>query len=447
MDIEDIEKQKSLRSRIWIILALAVPAMVENSLQMLVGFVDILFVSKISLNAVTAVGIANTVLAIYIAIFMALGVGTSSLIARAVGSRDLHKAKEIANRSTVISIVLGAILGLVSIFFSKQLLMIMGANQEVLKQATIYFQIVSIPSIFISLMFTLSSILRGSGDTKSPMKVGWWVNGIHILLDYILIFGISFIPGLGIIGAAIATVIARILGVTLMIRYIKLSNLSFKLNLNFRFKELIPIINLSTPAAIERLIMRIGQVVYVGLIVKIGSDTYAAHTIAGNIETFSYMPGYGLAIAATTIVGQYIGSNKVKESYQMGMLTTYIGIFFMSLLGLIMYIFAPIIAQLFTSESHAINMVTTALRIDAFAQPALAIGLILVGALQGAGDTKSPMYSTAIGMWIIRVLGVYILGVKLNWGIAGVWIAIALDLYIRAIYLHFRYKTYSKKLI
>lgn len=447
MEIEDIEGEKTLKQKIWIILALAVPAMIENSLQMLVGFVDTLFVSKISLNAVTAVGIANTVLAIYIAIFMAIGVGTSSLIARAIGSRNINKAKDIANKSTILSIIVGLILGIVSILFSKQLLMIMGANKEVLNQATLYFQIVSIPSIFISLMFSLSSILRGAGDTKSPMKIGWWVNAIHIILDYILIFGISFIPGLGIIGAAIATVIARLIGVVLTIFYLKKSKLSFSFNFKIKLKELMPIINLSTPAAIERLIMRVGQVVYVGLIVKISSDTYAAHTIAGNIETFAYMPGYGLAIAATTIVGQYIGNKKIKESYQMGMLTTYIGIFFMSLLGIAMFVFAPLIAKLFTTENHAINMVVTALRIDAFAQPALAIGLILVGALQGAGDTKSPMYSTAIGMWIIRVLGVYILGVKLNWGIAGVWIAIALDLYIRAIFLHYRYKTYTKKLI
>ncbi|COX31895.1 hypothetical protein T803_02846 [Staphylococcus aureus SCOA6006] len=447
MEIEDIEGEKTLKQKIWIILALAVPAMIENSLQMLVGFVDTLFVSKISLNAVTAVGIANTVLAIYIAIFMAIGVGTSSLIARAIGSRNINKAKDIANKSTILSIIVGLILGIVSILFSKQLLMIMGANKEVLNQATLYFQIVSIPSIFISLMFSLSSILRGAGDTKSPMKIGWWVNAIHIILDYILIFGISFIPGLGIIGAAIATVIARLIGVVLTIFYLKKSKLSFSFNFKIKLKELMPIINLSTPAAIERLIMRVGQVVYVGLIVKISSDTYAAHTIAGNIETFAYMPGYGLAIAATTIVGQYIGTKKIKESYQMGMLTTYIGIFFMSLLGIAMFVFAPLIAKLFTTENHAINMVVTALRIDAFAQPALAIGLILVGALQGAGDTKSPMYSTAIGMWIIRVLGVYILGVKLNWGIAGVWIAIALDLYIRAIFLHYRYKTYTKKLI
>jgi Na+-driven multidrug efflux pump len=123
------------------------------------------------------------------------------------------------------------------------------------------------------------------------------------------------------------------------------------------------------------------------------------------------MPGYGLAIAATTLVGQYIGAGRTKEAYQYGILTTGIAVIFMSIIGVIMYIFAPWLATWFTNDASAIQMVTVALRIDAFAQPALAIGLVITGALQAAGDTKSPMYSTAIGMWLIRIVGIYVLGI------------------------------------
>ncbi len=186
--------------------------------------------------------------------------------------------------------------------------------------------------------------------------------------------------------------------------------------------------------------MRLGQVLYFGLIVRIGTETYAAHTIAGNIETFSYMPGYGLAVAATTLVGQSIGAKLEKEAYKYGMLTTGIAVGFMSFVGIILFCFSPWFATWFTTDKNAIDMVTTALRIDAFAQPALAVGLVLAGALQGAGDTKSPMYSTAIGMWVIRVIGVYVLGIQLGLGIAGVWLSIAIDLYVRAIFLFFMFK-------
>ncbi|MDK8643852.1 MULTISPECIES: MATE family efflux transporter [Bacillaceae] len=439
-----VNDNQTKKQKVSVILALAVPAMIENILQTVVGFVDTLFVSKLGLNEVTAVGVANAVLAVYIAIFMALGVGTSSLIARNIGAGDLEKAKLIARQSSILSGIFGVLFGIVTYFFSEPLLRLMGAESNVLADGITYFRIVAIPSIFISLMFIFGSILRASGDTKTPMKVSWWINFIHIGLDYVLIFGLFKFNGLGVAGAAWATVIVRVIGTVVLFFYIKKSKVSFSLFKGSSKEGMFSILKISTPAAIERLIMRLGQVLYFGLIVKIGADTYAAHSIAGNIETFSYMPGYGLAIAATTLVGQYVGAKKIKEAYSYGIITTGIAIIFMSFIGVLLFFLSPWFASWFTTDEKAINMVVTALRIDAFAQPALAVGLVLAGALQGSGDTKSPMYSTAIGMWVIRVLGVYFLGIQLEMGIAGVWLSIAIDLYVRAIFLFMRFKSHSK---
>ncbi|MCL6586137.1 MAG: MATE family efflux transporter [Anoxybacillus sp.] len=435
------EQNTTNKQKIRVILALAVPAMIENILQTVVGFVDTLFVSKIGLVEVTAVGIANAILAVYMAIFMALGTGTSALIARSVGAKDFEKAKSIAKQATWIAILIGLLFGLISLFFAEPLLKIMGAEPNVLEVAVTYFRIVAVPSVFISLMFVFGSILRAAGDTKTPMKVSVWINIVHIVFDYLLIFGFWKFGGLGITGAAWATVIARILGTIALYRYIVKSKLHFSLFDGFSFNDSPrSLIKLSTPAAAERLIMRLGQVLYFGLIGHIGTATYAAHTIAGNIEIFSYMPGYGLAVAATTLVGQNLGANQKKEAYSYGMLTTGIAVLFMSFIGVILYFFSPWFVTWFTTDKNVIDMVTTALRIDAFAQPALAIGLVLAGALQGAGDTKSPMYSTAVGMWVIRVIGVYILGIQMGTGIAGVWLSILIDLFVRAGYLLLRFK-------
>lgn len=444
MEEVEIKKIKTTKQKFSTIIALAVPAMIENILQTVVGFVDTLFVSKLGLNEVTAVGVANAVLAVYIAIFMALGVGTSSLIARSIGAGNIDKAKSIARQSTIISAIFGLLFGFITLFFSEPLLRIMGAKANVLADGVTYFQIVAIPSIFISLMLIFGSILRASGDTKTPMKVSWWINFIHIGLDYVLIFGFFGLKGFGVAGAAWATVIVRIIGTLALYFYIKRSKISFSIFGSYSKEDSFSILKLSTPAAIERLIMRLGQVLYFGLIVKIGADTYAAHSIAGNIETFSYMPGYGLAIAATTLVGQSVGAKRPKEAYQYGMMTTWIAVGFMSFVGILLYFLSPWFATWFTTDKNAVDMVVTALRIDAFAQPALAIGLVLAGALQGAGDTKSPMYSTAIGMWVIRVLGVYILGIHFDMGIAGIWLSIAIDLYVRAVFLLIRFRTNSK---
>jgi putative MATE family efflux protein len=428
------------KQKISTILSLAVPAMIENTLQTVVGFVDTLFVSKLGLKEVTVVGVANAILAVYIAIFMAIGIGTSSLVARYIGAGEMEKAKAVAKQSTWISFIAGLLFGMITVLFAEPLLRIMGAEPKVLADGAVYFRIVGGTSLFISLMFIFGSILRAAGDTKTPMKVSWWINFIHIVLDYILIFGVGF-KGFGIAGAAWATVIVRILGTMALYFYIKKSKVSFSILSGMSSKSFSsPILKLSGPAAVERLIMRFGQVLYFGLIVRIGTETYAAHTIAGNIETFSYMPGYGLAVAATTLVGQSIGAKQEKEAYKYGMITTGIAVGFMSFVGILLFFLSPWFATWFTTDENAVDMVTSALRIDAFAQPALAVGLVLAGALQGAGDTKSPMYSSALGMWGIRVVGVYVLGIQLGMGIAGVWLSIAIDLYIRAIFLFYRFR-------
>jgi len=448
MASQGLVENRTSKEKVFAILLLAIPAMIENILQTVVGFVDTLFVAKLGLVEVTAVGIANAVIAVYIAIFMALGVGASSLISRSMGAGDIAKAKAVAKQSTIIAIIVGLLFGLITLFFSEFLLSLMGAKSRVLSEGAVYLRIVGTPSVFISLMLIFGSILRATGNTKAPMNVALWMNILHIALDYVLIFGLGSWMGWGVAGAAWATVIVRVLGAIALYYYIRKSNVAFSLWDSSDSKLLFsPIIRLATPAAIERLVMRLGQVLYFGLIVVIGTETFAAHTIAGNIETFSYMPGYGLAIAATTLVGQYIGAGRLKEAYQYGILTTGIAVVFMSIIGVIMFIFAPWLASWFTNEASAIQMVTVALRIDAFAQPALAIGLVITGALQAAGDTKSPMYSTAIGMWLIRIIGIYVFGIYFDMGIAGIWIAIALDIFIRAIFLSFRYRYLFLRLI
>lgn len=206
-----------------IILALALPAIIENFFQTIIGFVDILFISRIGLVEVSAVGVTNAILQVYFAIFMSLGVAVNIYIARYVGSNEHQKAKLVAQQSIVLAVILGIIFGILTLFFAPSFLSLMGADEEVIIAGTLYFQIVAVPSIFISLMFVLASILRGTGDTKTPMKVSILINILHVALDYILIFGFLFIPAMGIFGAAIATVAVRMIGVILLWFYLRKS--------------------------------------------------------------------------------------------------------------------------------------------------------------------------------------------------------------------------------
>ncbi len=307
-------------------------------------------------------------------------------------------------------------------------------------QSSAFFYIVGGTSLLISLITIFGSILRATGDAKSPMVVNTAVNLLNIVVGYVLIFGLGPIPALGVVGTAMGSVVARTVGCILLFKRIQKTKLAFHIKDLFTVFHDKELINLSIPAALERLVMRLGQLVYFSLIISIGVKTYAAHSIAGNIESFTYMSGYGLTTAAAILVGNRIGAGNKKEAYEYGVIAAKIGVVIMSLGGVVLFFGAPWFATWFTNDAEAIGKIVTALRIDAFAQIPLAISLIFAGALQGLGDTKTPLYSTTVGMWGIRVLGVYILSVKLGMDIAGVWLAILIDLSVRAIFLAIKFR-------
>lgn len=434
---ETIQHSENDRGKIKIILVLAMPAVIENFFQTILGFVDTYFVSKIGLAEVSAVGVTNAVLAIYFALFMAIGVAANVRIANFLGANQPGKARHIGQQSILLAILFGIITGIITLFFAEPLLKLMGIESNVLEAGVIYFKIVAIPSVFMSLMFVLSAILRGAGNTNAPMKVSILINVVNTVLDYVLIFGFWFIPELGIVGAALATVISRITGSLGLLYYINRSDiLTFRKDYWKLDKQHIwELATLGSPAAGERLVMRAGQIVYFSFVVALGTNVFAAHQIAGNVEVFSYMIGYGFATAATILVGQQIGAGNVGEAKRYAILCTWLAIGSMTVLGIVLFILGSWAGSFFTDDVEVIENIGTALKVSGVFQPFLALLLILTGAFQGANNTKFPMYLTAIGMWAIRTLLVYLMGIKLGWGLLGVWIAIGIDIAFRAIVL------------
>lgn len=427
------------------ILKLSIPATIENLLQTLVGFADTLMISQIGLAAVTAIGLANAVLSVYLAVFIALGVGSSSLIARSLGAKDSDGARAYSSESLLLAIIFGMFFGIASLLIGRPLLTAMGAKGTVLRYGLQFFSIVGGASLFVSVMNILGSILRASGDTKTPMMISTAVNLLNIGIDYVLIFGIGPFPALGVTGTAIGTVVSRIIGCWLLFRKVQVSEVPVSRGKVLELKNYPALLKISIPAALERLVMRLGQVLYFSLIAAIGPVTFAAHSIAGNIESFTYMPGYGLAAAASTLAGMAAGAKKLKEARVYAFLSVKIGILIMSLCGAVLFFGSPLFAGWFTKDPEAVHQVVTALRIDAFIQPMLAASLILTGALQGLGDTKSPLYATAIGMWGIRIIGVLLLGQALKLGITGIWLSIGIDLTLRAFFLSYRFRKDTDK--
>lgn len=260
------------------ILAFAIPAIAENFLQSMVGFVDTLFISKLGLTEVASVGIANTILQIYFAVFLAIATCSTILVSRFKGEGNNNQILKVSSNSIILTVIVGVLFGLLSIFFAEDLLKVMGASPEVLASGVTYFRIVATPSIFISLMYTFGSLFRGTGDTKTPLKIGMIINVIHIVLDYILIFGVFF-QGFGIVGAAVATVSARIIGVLLLLRQLHKKKLISWTAQVWKLSRHImkSLIHLGIPASLERLFMRFGQVIYFGMIIRMGVEVYSAY--------------------------------------------------------------------------------------------------------------------------------------------------------------------------
>ncbi|MFN4214423.1 MATE family efflux transporter [Exiguobacterium sp.] len=424
-----------------ILLGLALPAMAEQFLQSLVGFVDMAFISKIGIDEVAAVGITNSILQIYFAFFLAISVAVSIMVSRQHGAGDADSAKRIAHQAIWVTGFLGVSIGLASFFFAESLFGWLGAEQRVVDRGLIYFRIVTVPSVLVAMLFTIGAIFKGHGDTKTPLKVGLWMNAIHIILDYVLIFGVLF-EGFGIIGAAIATVLARLFGIgmygySLYRRdYVSKRRRDWSLRLD----DIVALSRLGIPVGIERLAMRLGQIIYFGMIVRLGTDVYAAHTLAGNFTIFVTVIGSGLAVATTTLVGQQIGANQFEEATKYVRTSIMLSVILMTTMSLLVWLASPFVAGLLIEERAVINLITLALAIDIIAQPATASVLSLTAALQAGGDTKFPMYVTLLGIWAIRVVGVYVLAVSLQFGLAGVWAAIAIDNYVRAGILFKRYR-------
>jgi len=426
------------------IITLALPAIIENIMYVLLGIVDTYFVSKLGTEAIAGVGITNLTMNVYIAFFMALGIGTSAMIARYIGKKEAIEANKALHGAIKLSLLIGLVFGLINLIFSKQILDILGAEKDVIHYALPYFIAVAVPSVFLCVQMVLASALRGVGDTKTSMAIAGISNLINIVLDYILIFGLFNFSGLGILGAGLATTLARVFSVIFLIRSINSHDGPLQVSWTNLFKSHTSLIQkmlkLSLPAAIEKLIMRSGQIIYGGMIIRISTEAYASHNIAGTIESLSYLPGMGFGVAAATLVGQNLGRKDKLQARKDAWGAYYLSSIFMIVIGAIFYIWAPSLARLFSDDPQVVQMVVSVLRIIAFFQPFLCVTFVITSALQGAGDTRFPMYTSLIGIWGVRVLGVYILCMKLGYGLIAVWSVYALDVTVRGIILLTRFK-------
>lgn len=425
------------KNNIITITTLAIPVIIENILQTLLGTVDTYFAGQINDNAIAAIGVANLIINVFIVFFTAISIGTSAVVARNFGKGEMDKVEEATTQSIFLGIIISLVVGVINILLYKQILKICGATNEILDFTIPYYLVVAVPIIFLCLSLILSSCLRSTKDTKTPMIATAFANVLNIILNMLFIK-----MNMGIVGLALATTISRCMNVVILLIKLKMCNIHIKMN-----KEVIKdgketlkaIIKIGAPAGMEKLIMRLGQLVYNSMIISIGVSAYVAHNIAGNIESYTYIPALGFGVATATLVGISLGEGDSEKSKEIVYLADIITTACMVVIGILLFIFAPLIVKIFTNTVEVQIMVINVLRLIALFQCFIAITQIFTSALQGAGDTKFPMYATLIGIWGVRVGIGYFLGVIMNFGLFGVWMAYAIDITVRAFLLIIRF--------
>ncbi|NLY10846.1 MAG: MATE family efflux transporter [Firmicutes bacterium] len=426
------------RSALWKkVFILAWPAIIEMSLQMTVGIVDTIMVGRLGKEALASVGLANQINWFATTVFAAVSTGSTALVARHIGAREPKEAGDVARQSIFMGIVLAGSVMAILLLFGQNILHLLFKNSEpeVLSLSTGYVKIVSAAVIMNFFLMITNAVLRGAGNTRTPMLVTMTVNILNLVGNYFFIYGNGPFPAMGVNGAALGTTLAQVVGgIIALVVLLRSPLLSVNLKGPYRFdKKIIKrILTIGLPAAFEQGTMRIGQLLYTMIVASLGTVSYAAHQVAINAESLSYMPGWGFALAATTLVGQSLGANDPDLAEKSGNISARMAFVVMSIMGALFFLFPYQIVALFTSDPEVIDLAAVCLRLVAIAQPPLAFLQTYSGGLRGAGDTKTIMKITTMGFLGLRITLAYLLAITFKLGLVGAWIAMVVDLVTRS---------------
>ena len=435
------ESDSQLRKRI---INLATPALIEMSLMTLVGMVDMMMVGRLGPWAIAAVGLSNQPMFVGMSVFMSLNVGATALVARFIGAGKPEDASKVARQALVLASIMGLVLTMAGLAWAENILVWMGAEEDVIRAGSSYLRVVFAGLVFQGAGISLTAALRGAGDTKTPMSTNIVANLVNIVGNWLLINGHLGFPRLEVTGAAVATFLARLVACVLILRKVMSGSTVIKISLKDSFKPDFSIIRrifrVGLPAALEQLVMRSGQMVFVRIVSSFGTVVYAAHQVALNIESLTFMPGTGFQTASTALVGQSLGAKDPEKAERFGWQGVRVGLYLALLMSCVFFFLGKYLAMLYTDDQTVISLSSGALKIMAFAQPCLVTNFILVGALRERGYPLGFVhyYGWHLG---VRVVVAYIFAVIFDMGLYGAWIGMALDVTTRSLLALFRFRT------
>lgn len=434
------------------VLSLALPAVGEMILYMMIWVFDTMMVGKYGGNvAVSTVGLSSEIMTTFVNIFITVGVsvGITSIVARRFGAKDFKLAEEYASIGFFAGVIISFLISIINFLFCGQILKMAGASSSVLTMGIMFMRIASISIFFNMVNSLLNSIMRGYGNTITPLVISIVINIVNILLDYTLIFGNFGFPEFGVKGAAIATTIAQITGFLFASVYtVKKSRIKINLSclVNLSKNKLRELLRLSIPSSFQEGAFDISRLICTFMIMHIGTVAFASNQIATTIESISFMPGWGFAVAATTLVGHKVGEKDYKGANEYAYTCTLLGILVMCICSILFLTIPHVLISLFikSSESQVIDVGAKCLMIASVEQPFMAMSMIFGGAFKGHGDTKTPFIISFISSWIIRLPLMYIFIYVLKLSVAYVWCATAVQWFFDGTMLFLLYRKRCK---
>jgi putative MATE family efflux protein len=431
--------QKNIRQQVF---SLALPVVLSSLLQRSVGIVDIFLVGGLGASSIAAVGITQIMVFVAMSLSWGINVGVTVQVAQLWGAGRKGDAAKASYQAMLLAVGAGLLITIIGRSFGGQVASLLGANAEVQSILLDYTNIL-FSFIFFSISINvLAGIMHGTGDTKTPLYATLIVNILHVIVAYPLIYGYLGFPKLGVKGAAIAIAISESMGAMfLLIRSLRKRYILISRRLELKYTVIT--FKLGYPIFIDRLLQNAGSLVFAKVILLYGTAVYAAHQVGLAIEAFSFMPGYGIAVAAATMVGQNLGAGKPDHARISAFEANRLAVVLMAAMGLVFFFFPYALLNAFTSDPEVIRYGILYMKIVAFAQIPLAITMVVGGSLRGAGDTRFIMFATIAGMWFIRLPVAALLATVVHAEIRYVWSVMIVDWLVRMSLLLWRYRKES----
>ena len=413
-----------------LIVSLSIPSILAQLSATVMFFIDAAMVGHLGAKASAAIGIVETTGWLLGGLASAANMGFSVQVAHAIGANDFKRARQVLRQSLVCGIIWALSITTIAISISSPLPYWLGGSAEIAHDATLYFAIFSAFGIFFQMEGLAGSMLKCSGNMKIPSALNILMCLMDVVFNYIFIY----ILEMGVAGAAIGTGLAMVITALLMLYFLLYRSDILKLKGrpgSFRPKSDVVsnAFRIGGPMGLQHILMGSAQVVSTVIVAPLGTVAIAAHSLAITVESLCYMPGFGIAEAATTLVGQRFGARKRQLTQSFANMSTGSGMIVMTLMGILMYIFAPELMALMTPVDEIIGIGAQCLRIEAFAEPMFAAAIVCNGVFIGAGDTLRPAIMSLLSMWGVRLTLAALLAT--TYGLPGVWVAMAIELTFR----------------